>query len=514
MQAAAGFQLPGDLRAVFDLNKLGSIVDLNGAGHLSAGELARRVEAGSAALSERGIGPGDRVMITHGDSPAFFVDLLALWHCGACAVCVNPGSSALEMRNLVSFTEPALILLVSEAAAEWADAAETMSLQAHIATLGAAKPAGQTRGARKAASSENPALILFTSGSTGLPKGVVHSYGSLGARLDLNCERIGRDDMARSLCLLPTHFGHGLIGNCLTPLLAGCDLFLMAGDALRSAARLGSVVDEHAITFLSSVPAFWRLAMKAGRPPAKGTLRRVHIGSAPLSADLWHQVIDWTGTANVVNMYGLTETANWVAGASALDYAPEDGLVGRPWGGEMAVADETGALNAAGEGELWLLTPSCMSGYYKQADLTGSVLRDGWLCTGDVARIEDDGTLRLTGRKRTEINRAGIKVHPEEVELLLERHAMVAEACSFGLPDPVAGELVAVAVRLEDGRAENEKELRSWCSHQIRKEAQPERWFFLSEIPRTERGKVNRQAVKQACMMSTTRRGAGGPGDC
>ncbi len=485
---------------MLNLTELGSITDLRVDERWSAADLAQRMAAGAAALAARGIGAGDRVMIAHGDSLAFFADLLALWHRGACAVCIDPGSSEGELGNLIDFAEPSLILVPQETDLDWPEISSVPVFS--TATLDLNGP-GMTPEPQAARAPDDPALILFTSGSTGRPKGVVHSFRSLDARLRLNRRHIGQSDLARTLCLLPTHFGHGLIGNCLTPLLAGCDLYLMAGESLRAAMRLGPLLDEREITFLSSVPAFWRLALKAGNPPQEDSLRRVHIGSAPLSADLWRQIIDWSGCDNVVNMYGLTETANWVAGASARDYPPADGLIGTLWGGEAAVADETGVLHATGEGELWLRTPSCMSGYFKQADLTATLLRDGWLRSGDVGRIETDGTLRLTGRKRSEINRAGIKIHPEEVDLLIERHPAVAEACAFGLPDEVAGEIVAVAIRLENGRDDSERELRTWCSLQIRREARPERWFFVSKIPRTERGKLNRDAVRQACVSPT-----------
>jgi acyl-CoA synthetase (AMP-forming)/AMP-acid ligase II len=347
---------------------------------------------------------------------------------------------------------------------------------------------------------DDPALILFTSGTTGDPKGVLHSHRSILARLALNQVHIGRDVLARSLCVLPTHFGHGLIGNCLTPLFAGGELHLMQGAGVAGTAGLGDVIDDRGIRFMSSVPAFWKLALRVARPPATGALRRVHIGSAPLSAELWREVADWAGTKEVANMYGITETANWIGGALASRSEPEDGLLGVPWGGHFAVLGDDGVLRVKGDGEILLQVPSLMSGYYRRPDLTAEVLRDGWYHTGDTGSVDPSGMLRLTGRNRYAVNRGGIKVYPEEVDLLLERHQEVVEACAFGVEDVVSGENLAAAVRLCDGANITAAQLVEWVRTRIRPDAVPSRIYPVAEIPKTDRGKLNRDNVARYCL--------------
>ena len=473
------------------LSRCGTLTDAVSGSAMSGPALAAEAAKRAGVLARQGVRRGDRVMICHGGAPSFFADLFAVWQLGACAACVNPASTTPELATIRDFIRPAAVLATPDQAAGPLATLSAVSLEGAPSADGPAAPGGVL---------DDPALILFTSGTTGTPKGVVHTFRSLLARLALNRAHLPAEDMRVTLCPLPTHFGHGLIGNCLTPLLAGHDVVLVKGADVRTAATLGAIIDERRITFMSSVPALWKLALRASKPPAGGTLKRVHVGSAPLSADLWLQMMEWSGTREVVNMYGITETANWIGGASGKEGPPQDGLIGRVWGGEAAVRLDSGEIAATGHGELLVQTPSIMQGYYQLPDLTGAVIRDGWFHTGDIGEVDETGAMRLTGRQKFEINRAGLKVHPEDIDILLERHEDVAECCAFGIPDPVAGEIVGVAVVGRSGANVDPKALTAWCRERLAREKIPEKWFVVPEIPKTDRGKINRNTVAAACL--------------
>ena len=444
----------------------------------------------------RGVTPADKVLITHGGTEAFFADLFSVWRVGACAVCTNPGLTTDELQNVCDFVLPKMILVANKSSSQPLPATETMCLgditphQDRPPIADDIDCGGQL---------DDDALILFTSGTTGVPKGVVHTFRSLLARLALNTSHIGIPEMARSLCVLPTHFGHGLIGNCLTPLLSEQHLLMAPGGNLDVIANLGDIIDGHEITFMSSVPSFWKKVLKSASPPAKGTLRRIHIGSAPLSGELWSAVADWAGTRAVYNMYGITETANWLAGAVLRDDGAEDGAIGEMWGGDAAVLTGDGEIAFEGSGEILVQTPSLMKGYFQRPELTREVLKDGWFRTGDIGNIDKSGAMRLVGRQKYEINRGGMKVHPEDIDIMLERHQAVREACAFSVPHEIEGETVAVAVSLADNASVTIKDLRKWSAQHLVREKLPEHWFIVDEIPKTDRGKINRDDVATYC---------------
>lgn len=438
-------------------------------------------------LGEANVKPGDLVVLAHGDGGALLVDLLAVWSCGAAAVVVSHGITPEERAIVRDTTAPRA--WIGHAAA---DGVATLA-PAEFVTHAAAR-------VQSVARLDDLALVMMTSGTTSRPKGVMLTHRAVQARLALNIAHIGREDLAVALTVLPMHFGHGLIGNTLTPLAAGAQLVLWPEPGPAGLPALGKVIDEHGVTFMSSVPSLWRVALKLSPPPARGTLRRVHVGSAPLVASLWADIAAWSGTKRVVNMYGITETANWIGGRSAEDGDLADGIVGRPWGGAFRVRLADGSLAASGRGEVAVNSPSLMAGYLNRPDLTDQSLSSDWFLTGDIGEIDDDGLLRLVGRSKHEINRGGIKIPAEEIDALLERCPGVVEAGAFALPDPLSGETVAAAVVTEPHAAIDTQAIRAWCETRIRREALPSRLFILDALPRTDRGKLNRDVVRDACI--------------
>jgi oxalate---CoA ligase len=472
---------------LFQFAEFGCIEDVALGLRWSPAEFASQVLGRATALAASDIKPRSTVIVARSGSAPFFADLFAVWTLGCAAACIDPTLTKGEIETLVEFVQPSALLV--------GDVPIAARVNVPMLELDRATASTTPSVPISAGDPSDAGLILFTSGTTGHPKGVVLSFQALLTRIALNRAAIGRASRMKTLVTLPTSFGHGLIGNALTPLLSGGDIVLHPlGQTL--ARGLGRIIDEFHIGFLSSVPAFWRMALKLSNTPSKSSLARAHVGSAPLASDLWAKIVEWS-QAEVVNCYGITELANWVAGASSRTEGIAEGLVGKPWGAQAAIRDSSGAVRETGEGELVIKSPSVMSGYLHRPDLTAAVLVDGWYHTGDTGHINEAGLIRLTGRIKDEINRAGFKVQPSEIDALLEAHPAVSEACVFGIPDLVSGQIVAAAACLVAGATADAESLRQWCATRLRHEAIPERWFIVDEIPRNKRGKINRNDVRE-----------------
>jgi acyl-CoA synthetase (AMP-forming)/AMP-acid ligase II len=467
-----------------------------------------RVEARIGAFAAAGLSRGDRVFIHFGNCNEFFAELLAVWTLGACAIPVDPRFTPFEIETLASWSRPKFSSWRETPDAALAEALGKLGVHEMVVPQRIEAPQRGGREPVRGFALDDDALILFTSGTTGQPKGVVHTHRSLRARWMALRDHLGLAAYARTLCALPTHFGHGLICNALFPWLSGCDLYVMPPFHAETVARLGAMIDEHRITFMSSVPALWRLALRVAKPPQARSLQRVFVGSAPLSAALWVDVQKWAATPRVWNAYGITETGSWLAGTTVGDFTPEDGLIGVAWGGVVRVlkSREPGApldadqICAPGEaGHVWTLTPALMRGYLDRDDLTEQVVGAGWFATGDVGIVDERGWLVLRGREREEINKGGMKVYPGDIDGVIERFPATLDVCTFAYADALLGEDVGVAVALKQRDEATLHALYLWGRQHLAAHQLPQRWYVLDEIPRTSRGKVNRAQIAEHC---------------
>jgi acyl-CoA synthetase (AMP-forming)/AMP-acid ligase II len=483
--------------------KVGNLAEPLSGRHWDGEEIHRQVSRRIARFRRQRLARGERVFLPFGNSLEFFAELLAVWRLGACAVPVDPRLTAFETRTLLDTAAPRLAVI---------DAATDPAIVTALAAAGVNVTETTDTGNEEAAAGlsrlDDDALILFTSGSTGAPKGVVHTHRSLRARWIALREQLGIEPFARTLCLLPTHFGHGLICNCLFPWLSGQDLLITPPFRPELLMRLGPLLDTQRITFLSTVPSMWKLALKLSPLPNTGTLRRVHCGSAPLSAHLWEDIRAWCGIRQVCNAYGITETGSWVAGLRDAGCAAEDGLIGTGWGAVIKVlrtADTLTPITADAEcapgepGFVWINTAALMKGYFQRDDLTEQAVTDGWFLTGDIGLIDDRGRLVLRGRERDEINKGGMKIYPADVDAVVERFAQASDVCTFPIDDESYGQTVGIAVVLDKRDDATVRALHQWMTRQLAEHKLPSRWWLVDEIPRTSRGKINRLAVSRAC---------------
>jgi acyl-CoA synthetase (AMP-forming)/AMP-acid ligase II len=285
-------------------------------------------------------------------------------------------------------------------------------------------------------------------------------------------------------------------------------LFVVPPFRSETVVGLGGLIDECGISFMSSVPSVWRLALRTARAPEGGTLERVSCGSAPLSASLWTSVQHWAGTKDVMNAYGITETGSWLAGTTIAGFSPEDGLIGEAWGGVIRVLRSGSTDNPPGAaeecepgetGHVWVNTPALMRGYFNRDDLTHQVVSQGWFVTGDIGLVDERGYLFLKGREREEINKGGMKIHPGDIDAVIERFEGVTDVCTFGYDDPLHGENVGVAMVLATQDERTLRRLYEWVVDHLARHKMPERWYVVEEIPRTSRGKINRETVARRC---------------
>ncbi|HET9627344.1 MAG TPA: class I adenylate-forming enzyme family protein [Kofleriaceae bacterium] len=451
----------------------------------------------AAALAGRGAAPGTRLLLGNSNTIDFFIALFGAARAGLIAVPVDAQLAPAELDNVIRHAAPHAVIVDPRTAHLFGHtSAPRVTVEAVLADAPAAPAAACPVG------DDAPALILYTSGTTGTPRGAVYRHAGIARKLDTIRDWFGFGATDRTLCMLPTHFGHGLVSSCLTALHYGGTLVLCRPFDLELLPRVFALADEHAVTTFSTVPTIIRLLLRnQAIAPPRGRLRFLTCASAPLHPEEAAAFEARFGVP-LLNCYGLTEAGTWTAMSSP---SPDRDrrAVGTAVGCEMRAVrrDEAGTVAlAAGEiGELEVRGPSLMIGYDRDPAATAAVLRDGWLATGDLGAVDDRGQVFLAGRSKDLIIRAGANVFPPEIEAVLMRHPQVAEAYVVGLDHAVLGEHVAACVvRKPDSAASplTERDLIAHCRTALAAYKCPDTIRFVDAVPKTSRGKVSRAALR------------------
>jgi acyl-CoA synthetase (AMP-forming)/AMP-acid ligase II len=347
----------------------------------------------------------------------------------------------------------------------------------------------------------DPALILFTSGSTGRSKGAVHSHGDLITSSVTMYRELHLGDAERTLHFLP------MFSSCLEQLLPlvyarGTHVILQQFDA----AAVWEAVRSHEITHFDAVPTTLRRLLEFAPAQIPKSLRLISYASERMPEALITALIERMPDVAFVQFYGMIEQLCLTV-LPASDQLRKIGTVGRPMAGaELYLANENGEVVAAGEaGEIIARSPTLFSGYWQDRAATEQVMRGEWMRTGDFGRIDSEGFLSLEGRVKEMIKTGGLTVIPGEVEGVLAAHPGVRDAVVVGVPDERWGEAVHAFVTPSGAATPAEAELKAFCKERLANYKCPKSIQIVPQLPKTGIGKIARRVIRDQASGSIAR---------
>jgi malonyl-CoA/methylmalonyl-CoA synthetase len=442
-----------------------------GRGWLRAAELEEASRYLAGGLLAAGLEVGDRMLFSAPTSVELVIAHVAALRAGLVVVPANTAYREREIAHIVADSQPRAAFVDDPERAAWVQsAADEMLMLGPGSELPEHEPA-----ALDPPSPEDPALIGYTSGTTGRPKGAVLSHANLlaGSESVGLAWRWSAED--RLVLALPLFHSHGLCVGLHGTLLAGASAVLLPRfdvDSVLDAAA------EHEATLFFGVPTMYQRLARSPRIRELARLRLCVSGSAPLAAQL-HQAITVASGQQVLERYGMTETLMNVS--NPYDGERRPGSVGLPLPGVE--------LRLSEDGEILLRGPNVFRSYWRQGDATAASFQDGWFCTGDIGAFDDDGYLRILGRSKELIITGGLNVYPREVEDVLLAHPDVAEVAVVGTPSDEWGEVVtAFVVSSADRPAE--APLIEFAAERLAAFKRPRRVQFVDSLPRNALGKV------------------------
>ena len=480
-------------------------------------DLIRLVDDLAGQLKRGGLRPGDRVALRSGSNAEFVIGLLAASRAELIVVPLDPALPVTEQRTR-SEAAGARVVLVDgidhpgeeaerEPGSRWWPIAVTVGRDrgaeegANAVILDAATPP-KTDISTPEGLRHDDAMIMFTGGTTGVPKMVPWTHDNIASAVRAIVAGYGLGPQDATVAVMPLYHGHGLLAALLSTLASGGTVLLPARGRF-SAHTFWDDIDAVRATWYTAVPTIHQILLERAQsdgPGKQAALRFIRSCSAPLTPET-AQALQATFRAPVVCAFGMTEATHQVA-TTAIDQEknPSEtaGLVGRSTGPEIRIAGSQGeSLPAEAVGEVWLHGPTVVRGYLGDPAITAANFTDGWLRTGDLGSLSGAGELSIRGRIKELIIRGGENVSPERVEGVLTSHPDVLEVAVFGVPHKIYGETVAAVVVPRGSASPTPDELAGFCRERLAPFEVPTSFQEARELPHTAKGSLDRRAVAQ-----------------
>ncbi len=464
----------------------------NGATTTNA-ELHELVVRAAERLSATGIEVGDRVLMSCTPSVELVVVHVAVLMIGAVAVPVNTGFTSAELANIADEAKVALAVLSD--LSRWpgtsvkvvSPSLQELDKPLYKSTDDSAKLTALVAHRLDRLTIDSPALLLFTSGTTGRPKGALLSHGNIlsSAAALLHAWQWTSHD--RLVLCLPLFHMHGLGVGVHGTLLAGASAIILPSF---TEADVFDAAAQHEATLLFGVPTMWTRLVDHDRVGELAKLRLCVSGSAPLSPQVWNALRDRAGQS-IVERYGMTETV--MLTSNPLNVSRKAGTVGLPLPGVEVRLHEPGADEV---GEIVVRGPNVFAGYLDRPDANAEAFLPGasttarWFRTGDLGRFDADGFLSIVGRSKDLIITGGYNVYPVDVETIMRTHIDVAEVAIIGEPSDLWGETVTACVVLRTNATATAADLIAFAAEHLAPYQRPRKVVLLDTLPRNALGKV------------------------
>ncbi len=477
---------------------------------LSYADLWAQARGVGRRLQALGVRRGDRVVLMLPNAPEFGLGYFGILAAGAAAVPLNPLLKAEEVRYICEDAGATAMVCIAMTYPLLQAARQRIgrSLPALVLDGGASRlaggdvaagePADVVRGGEHSVQvqAEDVAACLYTSGTTGRPKGAMLTHGNLLANIQSFRQILHVTEEDVFLAVLPMFHAFAATVLFLEPLSLGATIVVeprfAPGPVLKAVA-------EHRVTLFAGVPTMFAILAGLPRPDVDLSSWRLCVsGGAPLPPVILEAFEAKYGVP-IYEGYGPTECAPVLTVNPPLGVR-KIGSVGPAIPEvELRILDEEGKALPVGQvGEIVARGPNVMKGYFNRPEETAAVLRDGWYHTGDLGRVDADGYYYIVDRKTDLILVGGLNVYPREVELVLTSHAAVAEAAVIGIPDPLRGETPKALVVLREGQQADPQELLQWCRQRLANYKVPQTVEFVSQLPKTVTGKILKTELRSA----------------